>query len=69
MKTQNDTVLLAEFAYDSSGDRILERNFRNGILERLVRTEGKVDIEELYLNNVVVLITVWEDGVRISETR
>ena len=68
-KTEGDTVLLANYEYDSAGNRVLERNLKNGILERLVRTEGKKDIEQLYLNNAVVLQAVYEDGRKISETR
>jgi len=68
-KTEGDTVLTAEFEYTSSGDRILERNLRNGVMERVVRTENKTDIEELYYNNVHVLTAVWVDGKKISETR
>jgi len=68
-KTEGDVELLAEYEFDSSGDRVIERNMRNGILERIVRTEGKKDIEELYLNNVAVMQAVWEDGRKISETR
>jgi uncharacterized protein YrzB (UPF0473 family) len=68
-KTEDDTVLTAEFAYNSNGDRVLERNFRNGVLERVVSAEGDTEIEELYMNNAVVLRAVWEDGRKISETR
>ena len=68
-KTQGGIEILAEYEYDSGGNRILERNFRNGILERLVITEGNKDIEQLYMNNAVVLQAVWEDGRKISETR
>jgi hypothetical protein len=69
LKIEDGIILLAEYEYNSAGDRILERNLRNGILERTVRTEGGFDIEELYLDNVVVLRAVWEDGRKISETR
>jgi len=69
LKTEGDSVLLAEFQYNSAGDRILERNLKNGTLERLVRADGIYDIEELYMNNVVVLRAVWEEGRKISETR
>jgi hypothetical protein len=68
-KTEGDTVLTAEFAYNSDGDRVLERNFKNGVLERVVNVEGDTEIEELYMNNAVVLRAVWEDGRKISETR
>lgn len=68
-KTEGDIELLAEFEYNSYGDRILERNSRNGMIERIVRTNDNIDIEELFFNNVVVLRAVWEDGRKISETR
>ena len=69
VKEEGDNTSLAEFEYDSDGDRVLERNYTNGILERVVRSEGKTDIEELYLNGNVILQAVWEDGRKISETR
>ena len=68
-KTEGDIVLLSEYEYDSSGKIVLERNLRNGALERIVRTEGKRDIEELYMNNKFVMQAVWEDGRKISESR
>jgi len=68
-KTEGDLTLSAEFEYNKAGDRISERNFKNGVTERYVRTEGKQEIEELYMNNAVVLRAVWEDGIKISETR
>ncbi|MDR2258025.1 MAG: hypothetical protein LBE14_02625, partial [Treponema sp.] len=58
-----------EYEYDSEGNRITERNYRNGVLERTVRGEGKREIEELYMNGVVILRAVWEDGRKISEER
>jgi antitoxin component YwqK of YwqJK toxin-antitoxin module len=69
VKEEGDNINLAEFEYDSDGDRVLERNYTNGVLERVVRTEGKTDIEELYLNGNVILQAVWEDGRKVSETR
>ncbi|MDR0503577.1 MAG: hypothetical protein LBH16_09700 [Treponema sp.] len=67
LRTEGDMEHLAEYEYDLKGNRILERNYKNGILERLVRTEDGMDYEELYLNGVVVLRAVWEDGRKISE--
>ncbi|WP_461256629.1 hypothetical protein [Treponema sp. R80B11-R83G3] len=69
LKTEGDTVLTAEFVYNAEGDKILERNFKDGVLERIVSTEGKMEIEELYMDDLVVLRAVWEDGRKISETR
>lgn len=68
-KTEDGITSLAQFEYDSSGDRIIERNFKNGVLERVVTTYGKTDIEELYFNGKMVLRAVWENGRKISETR
>ena len=69
LKTENNTEFFAEYEYDSGGNRVQERNYKNGILERVVRTEGDTDIEDLYFNNAVVLRAVWKDGRKISETR
>ena len=69
LKTEGDTVLIAEFEYNSDGEKIIERNFKDGVLERVVSKEGNTEIEELYMDNVVVLRAVWEDGRKISETR
>ncbi|MDR0584317.1 MAG: hypothetical protein LBG57_08240 [Treponema sp.] len=69
LKTEGDDKLLAEYEYDGRGDRIVERNFRNGVLERMVYAEDGRDVEELYMNGVVVLRAEWEDGRKISEKR
>jgi antitoxin component YwqK of YwqJK toxin-antitoxin module len=69
MKTEGGNEYLAEFEYNADRERILERNYKNGALERVVHTEGTRDIEELYFNNVAVLRAVWENGRKISETR
>lgn len=69
VKTEGDIILKAEFEYNSAGNRILERNYKNGQLERIVREEGNMEIEELYMNNILVLRAVWEDGRKISEAR
>jgi len=69
VKEEGNIVNLAEYEYNSSGDRVLERNYTNGVLERVVRSQGKTDIEELYLNGNIILQAVWEDGRKVSETR
>lgn len=58
-----------EYTYDEAGDRILERNYLNGVLERLVRRDTGQEIEELYMNGSLVLRAIWEDGRKISEER
>jgi len=69
VKTEGETELRADFEYASNGDRIVERNFRNGKLERIVRTNNKIDTEELYFEDILVLKAIWEDGKKISEER
>jgi len=68
-KTEGETVLTAEYAYNKAGEMISEKNIKNGVLERVVMIDGETEIEELYMNNAVVLRAVWEDGRKISETR
>jgi hypothetical protein len=58
---------LIEYEYDAAGDRVAERNLRDGVLERTVRREGEQEIEELYLNGEVALRAIWVDGRKISE--
>lgn len=58
-----------EYEYDIAGDRILERNYNRGVLERIVRREDEQEIEELYMNGEVILRAVWENGRKISEER
>ena len=60
---------LTEYEYDSNGNRIVQRDINNGILERLVRFDGNNETEELYLNGVVVLRAHWENGRKIREER
>jgi hypothetical protein len=69
LQIEGEEERLVEYEYDGKGNRILERNIRNGVLERLVRTDGKQETEELYMNGVVVLKAIWEDGRKISEER
>jgi hypothetical protein len=58
-----------EYEYNDAGDRIIERNYFRGMLERVVRQDGDKDIEELYMNNRVILRAIWENGRKISEER
>jgi hypothetical protein len=69
LKTEGDDEWLVEYEYNDRGDRIIERNLHNGVLERMVYAEDGRDIEELYMNGAVVLRAEWEDGRKISETR
>jgi hypothetical protein len=68
-KTEGELKLTAEYKYNFAGDMVSERNLRDGMLERTVQVDGNLEIEELYYNNVVILRAVWEEGVKISETR
>ena len=69
LKTEGDDQRLNEYEYDGKGDLVTERNLYNGVLQRQVHIEGNREIEELYMNGVVALRAVWEDGRKVSEQR
>ncbi|MDR0644781.1 MAG: hypothetical protein LBG05_07745 [Treponema sp.] len=58
-----------EYEYDSAGDRVLEKNYNNGALERTIRKNGNQEIEEIYLEGKVVLRSIWEGNKKIKEER
>ncbi len=58
-----------EYEYDEGGNRLMERNYRDGNLERTVRRSGGEETEELYSGGVAVLRAVWVDGRKVSEQR
>jgi hypothetical protein len=58
-----------EFEYDKDGEPLVERNFRKGVLERVVTTEGDNEIEEIYMNGILILRAYWENGLKVSEER
>jgi hypothetical protein len=58
-----------EYEYDGGGDRIAERDYQKGILERTVRRENEREVEEIYMNGAVILRAVWENGRKISEDK
>jgi hypothetical protein len=64
-----DDERLVEFEYDDDGNRTVERNFRNGVLERSITAQDGIDIEELFMNGRLVLRAFWQDGLKISEER
>ena len=68
-KVEGDEEWLTEYGYNGEGNRVEQRDIRNGELERLVRIDGDRETEELYMNGNVVLRAFWEDGRKISEER
>jgi hypothetical protein len=67
--TSGQDKMITEYKYNSAGDRITERNYRNGVLERVVHISGDREEEELYMDGELVLRTLWEGGRRIGEER
>jgi hypothetical protein len=58
-----------EYEYNSAGDRILEKNYNNGTLERTVKTNGNQEIEEIYMDGKIVLRVLWEGNRKMKEER
>jgi hypothetical protein len=69
LQTDGDENKLTEYEYNSDGDRIVQRDIHNGILERVVYTDGQNETEELFMNGVVVLRAYWENGRKTHEER
>jgi hypothetical protein len=68
-KIEGKNEKLTEYEYDGKGNRVIQRDINNGVLERLVYTQDKKETEELYLNGAIVLRAYWEDGRKIHEER
>ena len=64
-----DEQRLVEYEYDGDGNRTVERNFRQGILERVVTGRDGREMEEIYMNGRLMLRAFWENGIKISEER
>jgi len=58
-----------EFEYDKDKNPLVERNFRKGVLERIVAIDGDNEVEEIFMNGVLILRAYWEKGLKISEER
>jgi hypothetical protein len=68
-KIEGEDEKVTEYEYDDAGDRIVQRDIHNGVLERLVRTDGANETEELYLGGILVLKAYWVDGRKVNEER
>ncbi|MDR2445045.1 MAG: hypothetical protein LBD44_03820 [Spirochaetaceae bacterium] len=55
------------YGYDKAGERVSEKNYRNGMLERSVVRDEDHEIETLFKNGREVLRAVWVDGQKVSE--
>jgi hypothetical protein len=53
----------------SGKDRVGEEDYRNGELERTVKTRGNEEIEEIYMSGKLILRAIWQNGRKISEER
>jgi hypothetical protein len=53
----------------SGKDRVGEEDYRNGELERTVKTRGNEEIEEIYMNGKPILRATWQNGRKVSEER
>jgi YD repeat-containing protein len=64
-----DEDSLTEYEYDAKGDRVVERNFSHGVLERIVINQDGMEIEDIFINGVLMLRAYWENGQKIREER
>ncbi|MDR1176833.1 MAG: hypothetical protein LBK83_15325 [Treponema sp.] len=58
-----------DYTYDAQGNRISEKDYIKGILERQVSIDGEKETEELLMDGKVVLRAYWEKGRKIREER
>ncbi|GMO47458.1 MAG: hypothetical protein Ta2B_29540 [Termitinemataceae bacterium] len=58
-----------DYTYNSRGERVSEKDYRNGVLERSVVMINGQEIESLYKEEKEILRAVWEEGRKISEKR
>jgi len=65
----SDQEKLVEYEYDNAGNRIVERDLNQNVLERSVTSRNGRDVEEIYLNGKIILRAYWENGQKISEER
>jgi hypothetical protein len=56
-----------DYTYDNDGNRVNEKNYRNGTLERDVEVSGDEEVETLYFRGEAVLRAVWQNGRKIEE--
>jgi len=64
-----DEESLTEYEYDARGDRVVERNFSHGVLERIVTNQDGTEIEDIFINGILMLRAYWENGQKIREER
>jgi antitoxin component YwqK of YwqJK toxin-antitoxin module len=67
-RTETEEWVL-EIEYDSNGDRLVERGYKNGVLERTMTAQGDLDVEELYFKGNVILRTYWDGKRKVREER
>ncbi|MDR1446727.1 MAG: hypothetical protein LBI90_07535 [Treponema sp.] len=58
-----------DYTYDAQGNRISEKDYVKGILERQVSIDGEKETEELLMDGKIVLRAYWEKGRKIREER
>jgi hypothetical protein len=60
-------VRRVDYIYNKDGERVNEKDYRNGTLERDVAVNGDEEVETLYLRGEAVLRAVWQEGRKIEE--
>jgi YD repeat-containing protein len=64
-----DKEKTVKYEYDKDGNRTRELDYMGDQLEREVLFDGDKQTEKLYVNGVLMLTTVTENGKKVSEIR
>jgi len=67
-KTEEEERLV-EYEYDEKNNRIAERNYKKGILERSIVIKDGRETEEIFMDGRLILRVLWENGLKLSEER
>jgi len=65
----NEEERLVEYEYDAEDNRVAERNFNKGVLERSIVSKDGMETEEIYMDGRLILRVLWENGLKLSEER
>lgn len=69
VRTTVQEIRRFEYEYDAAGVRSVEREYRDGQLERMRTMNGAEEMETLYLDGKPILLSRYRNGIKESEER